>query len=355
VIVIPVAFVSDHSETLWEINIETRQEAKRLGIGYFDMSPALNTSPDYIAALRDLVLKSVNDCDRTGGRHCRRCGHLRAHGRVFSPPGRPERHRPGSRRRARGDDADDQGRGVDGGDRPEQRARNHPAVRRDVRRTRHRRGTVVRRPPGRPPVHSQGRGPPSPPDVAGGVPRVVALVHGGETAAHERAVRGARAAEEETWRSSSAGVWGRSSWSTRSTRLSPASTRGTRQSLSVRAAFPKLYALEEKYGGLIRGMVRGAGERKKRAEKAKDRARMFSFRTGMQTFPIALGRYLGDGLRLKCAATSVGRNDAPGSPPAFVVRYRGRGDGLARGPGRRAGGAGVHRGGFPPPVLGVPR
>ena len=97
---------------------------------------------------------------------------------------------------------------------------------------------------------------------------------------------------------------------------------GDPASLSVRAAFPKLYALEEKYGGLIRGMVRGAGERKKRAEKAKDRARMFSFRTGMQTFPLALGRYLGDGLRLQCAATSVGRNDAPGSPPAFTVRYR---------------------------------
>ncbi|HTY59904.1 MAG TPA: protoporphyrinogen oxidase, partial [Bacteroidota bacterium] len=52
--------------------------------------------------------------------------------------------------------------------------------------------------------------------------------------------------------------------------------------LSVRAAFPKLYALEERYGGLVRGMVRGAGERRKRAEKAKDRARMFSFRQGMQ-------------------------------------------------------------------------
>ena len=59
VIVIPVAFVSDHSETLWEINIKAREDAKRLGIRYFDMSPALHTSPDYIAALRDLVLKHV--------------------------------------------------------------------------------------------------------------------------------------------------------------------------------------------------------------------------------------------------------------------------------------------------------
>ena len=96
--------------------------------------------------------------------------------------------------------------------------------------------------------------------------------------------------------------------------------------LSVRAAFPKLYALEARYGGLIRGMIRGAGERRKRAEKAKDRARMFSFRNGMQTFPIALGRSLGDELRLKCTATSVERKDPSGSAPAFVVRYRREGE-----------------------------
>jgi protoporphyrin/coproporphyrin ferrochelatase len=57
VIVVPIAFVSDHSETLWEINIETKQEAKHLGIRYFDMSPALNTNPLFIQALADLVLK----------------------------------------------------------------------------------------------------------------------------------------------------------------------------------------------------------------------------------------------------------------------------------------------------------
>ena len=59
IIVIPIAFVSDHSETLWEINIEARQEARRLGIRYFDMSPALHTAPEYIAALKDLVMAEV--------------------------------------------------------------------------------------------------------------------------------------------------------------------------------------------------------------------------------------------------------------------------------------------------------
>jgi len=59
VIVIPIAFVSDHSETLWEINIECKERAKHLGIKYFDMSPALNTNPFFVEALADLVLRKV--------------------------------------------------------------------------------------------------------------------------------------------------------------------------------------------------------------------------------------------------------------------------------------------------------
>ena len=60
VIVIPIAFVSDHSETLWEINIEAKREAKHLGIRYYDMTPALNTNKYFIQALADLVLKKVS-------------------------------------------------------------------------------------------------------------------------------------------------------------------------------------------------------------------------------------------------------------------------------------------------------
>ncbi len=59
VIVVPIAFVSDHSETLWEINLEMRQEAKHLGIRYFDISPALNTNPLFIQALADVVLRKL--------------------------------------------------------------------------------------------------------------------------------------------------------------------------------------------------------------------------------------------------------------------------------------------------------
>jgi protoporphyrin/coproporphyrin ferrochelatase len=54
-LVIPIAFVSDHSETLWEINMEVRRHALSRGIRYYDMMPALNTNPSFIGALADLA------------------------------------------------------------------------------------------------------------------------------------------------------------------------------------------------------------------------------------------------------------------------------------------------------------
>lgn len=68
--------------------------------------------------------------------------------------------------------------------------------------------------------------------------------------------------------------------------------------LSVRAAFPQLHALEQNYGSLIRGAIRGRKERAARAEKAKDRARMLSFREGMGALPAALHRRLREKVQL---------------------------------------------------------
>jgi protoporphyrin/coproporphyrin ferrochelatase len=59
VLVIPVSFLTEHIETLHEINIETREQAESLGIAEFHMMPALNDSPLLIRALADLVLRSV--------------------------------------------------------------------------------------------------------------------------------------------------------------------------------------------------------------------------------------------------------------------------------------------------------
>jgi len=58
-LVIPIAFVSDHVETLNEIDLEARKEALDLGIERFEMMPGLNDSPKFIEALSELVLTAV--------------------------------------------------------------------------------------------------------------------------------------------------------------------------------------------------------------------------------------------------------------------------------------------------------
>jgi oxygen-dependent protoporphyrinogen oxidase len=80
---------------------------------------------------------------------------------------------------------------------------------------------------------------------------------------------------------------------------------GKPERLSVRSAFPKLYALEEKYGGLVRGAIGGARERKARAEKAKDRAETFSFVGGLQTLPKAIAQALGSRITLSAKVTGI--------------------------------------------------
>jgi ferrochelatase len=58
---VPISFVTEHIETLHEINIEAREDAKKFGIERFRMMPAVGDSPIFIAALKDLVLKAVGE------------------------------------------------------------------------------------------------------------------------------------------------------------------------------------------------------------------------------------------------------------------------------------------------------
>jgi ferrochelatase len=58
-LVVPISFVTEHIETLHEINIEARLEAEQVGIERFRMMPAVGDAPLFIAALKDLVLKAV--------------------------------------------------------------------------------------------------------------------------------------------------------------------------------------------------------------------------------------------------------------------------------------------------------
>jgi protoporphyrin/coproporphyrin ferrochelatase len=60
VLIVPVAFLTDHIETLHEINIETRHRAKELGIAWFEMMPALNSHPKLIKALADEVTRMIS-------------------------------------------------------------------------------------------------------------------------------------------------------------------------------------------------------------------------------------------------------------------------------------------------------
>jgi len=54
-VVVPISFVSEHIETLQEIDIEYREIAEEAGIKTFCRVPALNTHPQFIAGLATLV------------------------------------------------------------------------------------------------------------------------------------------------------------------------------------------------------------------------------------------------------------------------------------------------------------
>ncbi len=85
-LVVPIAFVSEHSETLVELDIEYRELADHAGVpGYF-RTPAQNSDAGFIAALADLVRRSAARatglCSFAGSRTCTRthtdCPHARS-------------------------------------------------------------------------------------------------------------------------------------------------------------------------------------------------------------------------------------------------------------------------------------
>ncbi len=85
VLVVPIAFTSEHSETLVELDVEYREEAEKLGVPGYYRSPAQNSDPAFIAALAGLV-RHARDSGRTlcsfaGPRQCPKpfgdCAHAR--------------------------------------------------------------------------------------------------------------------------------------------------------------------------------------------------------------------------------------------------------------------------------------
>jgi len=63
-VVVPISFISEHIETLQEIDMEYRELAEEVGIHNFRRVPALNTHPIFINDLADLVLETLDSPSR---------------------------------------------------------------------------------------------------------------------------------------------------------------------------------------------------------------------------------------------------------------------------------------------------
>ncbi len=60
-VVVPVSFVSEHIETLHELDIRLRADALAAGIERFVRVPTLDDDPAFVATLRDLVLRKLQE------------------------------------------------------------------------------------------------------------------------------------------------------------------------------------------------------------------------------------------------------------------------------------------------------
>ena len=112
---------------------------------------------------------------------------------------------------------------------------------------------------------------------------------------------------------------------------------GDPHQLSLPHAFPKLKALEDNYGSMIKGQLFGARARKKSGEVAKDRAAKFSFDEGLQVLPDTLAATLGDALKLNSPVEKLVRSaegwtvTTPGGPAVHdAVIYCGTAHRLAQ-------------------------
>lgn len=59
IVTVPVAFVSEHLETLYDLDILAKQAAERGGATYYARAPAVSARPDFIAALADIVQTAI--------------------------------------------------------------------------------------------------------------------------------------------------------------------------------------------------------------------------------------------------------------------------------------------------------
>ncbi|HEU5040979.1 MAG TPA: protoporphyrinogen oxidase [Gemmatimonadales bacterium] len=81
---------------------------------------------------------------------------------------------------------------------------------------------------------------------------------------------------------------------------------GDPEQLSMRHALPRLYALEQSHGSLIKAMIQRSRGRRA-GDEAADEGAVMSFRDGLQELSDALVRVLGPAVRLRAAVTQVRR------------------------------------------------
>jgi protoporphyrin/coproporphyrin ferrochelatase len=59
VVAVPIAFVSEHLETLYDLDILAREAAEQGGASFYLRVPALGVRPDFVAALADVVRRGI--------------------------------------------------------------------------------------------------------------------------------------------------------------------------------------------------------------------------------------------------------------------------------------------------------
>lgn len=69
-VVVPISFVSEHIETLEEIDIEYRELAEESGIVNWRRCPALNTDPAFIDDMADMVVEALSEPAQTVTEAC---------------------------------------------------------------------------------------------------------------------------------------------------------------------------------------------------------------------------------------------------------------------------------------------
>ena len=86
ILIVPIAFVSEHSETLVELDVEYRELADKAGIAGYFRAPTQNSDPAFIDALAELTEAALGRgpglCSFVGGRTCPKqfgdCPHAKA-------------------------------------------------------------------------------------------------------------------------------------------------------------------------------------------------------------------------------------------------------------------------------------